>query len=91
MFAHFNNLGQDRLLGPLDAKHIRQFLQVVHGGLPNAEDAVTEPSHTQAAELFIEELHAELGREQGNVLDDGLSDSPLLVFRKLHDRRQESG
>jgi hypothetical protein len=90
VLAHLNNLRDDSLLRPLNPKHLRQLPQVDRRGLTNREDGVAKPAHAEVGELVVEELHAELLCQQGDVLDDGLSDAPLLVFREFDDRGEES-
>lgn len=87
--SHGENLRDDRPASPLDAEDLGQFLEVNGGGLPDREDVVSEPRHAEVAELVVEELDAELRREQGDVLDDGLSDSPLLVLGEVDDCGQQ--
>lgn len=50
---------------------------------------IFEPAHAQALELVIEEILAELGCQQGNVLDDGEPHTPMSVLRELHNGRKE--
>lgn len=75
--------------GPLDAEDLGQLLEVDGCALTNAENVVSEPTHAKVAELVVEELDAELRREERNVLNDGLSHAPLLVFGKVNDGRQK--
>lgn len=89
MFAHGHDFGDNGLLGPLDTKHVRQLLEVYRCRLTDAENRVAEPCHAQGSQLVVKELHAELSRNQGDILDDGLSDSPLLILGQLHDGRQD--
>lgn len=89
MIAHSHHLWNYGFAGPFHTKYLSQFLEVVSCGLANGEDSISEPAHTQGAEFFIEELHAKLTSEQGNVLNDSQAHSPLLVFGQLDDCRQE--
>jgi hypothetical protein len=90
MFAHLDDLRQDRSLGPIDTENVGQLFQVDGSRLSYAENGISQPGHAEAAEFFVKELHSELGCEQGDVFDDGLTNSPLLVFGELHDGGQES-
>lgn len=87
--AHREDLRNDGSARPLYAEDLRQLLEVDRRALSDAEDVVTEPAHAEVAELVVEELNAELGGEQRNVLDDGLSDSPLLVLSEIDDGRKQ--
>lgn len=87
--AHGHNLGDDGLACPLHAKYFSQFLQVVRSSLADGKDCVTKPSHAQVAELFVKELDAELAGQQGNILDDGETHSPLLVLCQVDDGWQQ--
>jgi len=91
VLAHLDDLRQDGPLGPIDAKDVGQLFQIDRGRFSNAKHGIAQPGHAQAPELFVEKLHAELRSEQGNVLDDGLTDTPLLVLGELHDGGQEGG
>lgn len=89
MLTHSHNLGDNGALGPLHPKHFRQLSQVGGSCLPNGEDCVTEPSHAKIAELFIEELDAQLTAEERDIFDDGKADSPLLVLGQLNNSGEE--
>jgi hypothetical protein len=89
VLAHSHDLGYNGLVRPLDAEHFGQFLEILSRGLTDREDGVTEPAHTQAAELLVEELDAELRCEKRNVFDDGQSNAPLLVFGELDNGGKE--
>lgn len=81
------DLGHDNLLRPLDPKRLCQLPQVDRRGFSDREDGVGEPCHAEVAQLVVEELHAELLGEEGDVFDDCLTDSPLLVLGELNDGR----
>lgn len=89
VLAHLHDLRQDRPLGPVDPENVGQLFQVDCSRFSDAEHGISQPCHAQAPELFVEELHAELRGEQGDVLDDGLTDTPLLVLGELHDGGQK--
>lgn len=89
MSPHLHNLRQDRSLCPIHSKHIRQLLQIDRRRFSNTKDRVSQPSHTEASELFVKEPDSELGGEEGNVFDDGLTDSPLFILGELHDGGEE--
>lgn len=91
MLAHLDDLGQNGSLGPIDTENVGQLFQVDRGRLSDAKDGVSQPGHAEAPELFVEKLHAELRCEEGNVLDDGLTNTPLLVLGELHDGGQQGG
>jgi len=87
--SHRENLRDDRPAGPLDSEDLSQLLEVDGSGLPDGEDVVSEPGHAEVSELVVEELDSELGREERDVLDDGLSNSPLLVLGEVDDGGEE--
>ena len=58
--GHGDDLRDDRLLGPVRAELLDQLLQVVGGGLADGVDVIDEPSHAEAVQLLVEELHPEL-------------------------------
>lgn len=89
MLTHGHDLGDNCLVGPLNAKHLCELLQVLSRGLTDRENGVAEPAHAQAAELLVEELDAELRGKKGNVFDDGETDTPLLVFGELDNGGEE--
>ena len=82
---------QDRSLGPIDTKDIGQLFQVDGSRLSYAKDGVSQPGHAETSKFLVKELHSKLRSEQGDVLDDGLTNSPLLVLGELHDGGQKSG
>ncbi len=57
---HGDHFRDDRLLGPVRAELLDQLLQVVGGGLADGVDVIDEPSHAEAIQLLVEELHAKL-------------------------------
>jgi len=83
--SHREDLRDDRPAGPFHSENLCQLLEVDGSGLPDGEDVVSEPRHAEVSELVVEELNSELGREEGDVLDDGLSNSPLLVLGEIDD------
>ena len=87
--AHCHDLWQYRLAGPFDTKDLCELLEIVRRSLSDGEDRVAEPAHAKTTELLVEELDAKLAGQQGDVLNDGQSDAPLLVFGKLYDSRQQ--
>ena len=89
MLAHCHDLGNDCLVGPFDTEHLRELLQVLGRSLADGENGVTEPAHTQATELLVEELDAELRGKKGNVFDDSETDTPLLVLGELDNGGEE--
>jgi hypothetical protein len=88
--AHVRDLRDDGPVGPLDAEDLGKLLQVLGGRLADAKDGVAEPAHAEGRELIVEELDAELAREEGDVFDDGQTHPPVLVFCELDDRREET-
>lgn len=84
LIAHGHDFGYNRLSRPLDAKDFCEFLEVESGGLTNAEDGVAQPGHAEISELLVEELDAQLGGEKRDVLDDGETDTPLLILGELN-------
>lgn len=90
MRPHVHNLGNDCLIRPLDAKYFSQLLEILGAGLANAENSVSEPRHAQVGQLLVEELDTKLGREQWDMLNDGKTDTPLLVLCKVDDSWEKS-
>lgn len=89
MFGHGCHLGYDSAACPLDTKDLCELLEILRAGLTNAEDRVAQPRHAQTAEFLVEELDAELRSQKRDVLNDGQSNAPLLIFCKLHDGRKK--
>jgi hypothetical protein len=58
MVAHRQHFGDDRGLGPFCTKHFGELTQVDGSGLPDRENTVAQPRHTQVAQLFVEKLYA---------------------------------
>jgi hypothetical protein len=83
VLAHSHDLGDDRIVGPLDTEDLSKLLQILGGCLADRENGVAEPAHAQAAELLVEELYAKLRRKKGNVFDNGQPNTPLLILGKL--------
>ena len=77
------------MLRPVNTKDLCQFLEVLSCCLPDGEDSVSKPAHAEVSKLLIEESHAQLLSQERDVLDDGQSHTPLLVFGKSHDRREK--
>lgn len=88
--AHLHDLGDDRILRPVDAKHLGELAQVDRRSLADGKDGVAEPPHAEVGKLLVEEGDAELLGEERDVLDDGLPNAPLLVFGELDDGGQKS-
>lgn len=88
MLAHQYDLWNDRVFRPVHAKHFGQFLQVLSGCLANGEYGVPKPAHAKCTELFVKELYAKLTCKKGDIFDDGQTDTPLLIFRQLYNRRE---
>jgi hypothetical protein len=89
LVAHSHNLRDDGLSRPVDTEDLSQLLQVLGSGLADRVDGVSQPAHTEVAELLVKELNTKLLGEKRNVLNDGQSDTPLLVFRELDDRGEK--
>lgn len=87
--THSHNLGDDSLAGPLNTENLSKLLQVVSSRFTNGEDGVSQPAHAQVAKLLIEELDTKLASQEGNVLDNGKSYSPLLILSELYDCRKK--
>ena len=90
MLTHYNDFWHDLDLRPLYTEHFRQLLEVDSGSFPDAVYVVSQPGHAKVSKLFIEEGFSELGREEGDVLDDGLSDAPGLVLSQLDNGREKA-
>ena len=89
MTSHRDNFRNDSSPRPVYTKDLDQLLQVDGGSLSDREDDIPKPRHAEVAELLVEELFAKLGSKQGNIFDDRLSDTPLLVRCKLDDCRKK--
>jgi len=89
MTGHRDHFGNNSSPRPLDTEDLDQLLQVNGGGLSNREYDIPKPRHAEVAELLVEELFPKLGSEQGNIFDDRLPDTPLLIRCKLNDCREK--
>jgi len=89
VLGHGGHFRHDRLACPLDAEDLCKLLEVLRAGFADAKHGVAEPRHTERAELLVKEFDAQLACEKRDVLDDGQTHTPLLVFRKLHDGWEE--
>lgn len=89
MLAHGHDLRDDSFAGPLYAKYFSELFEVLSGCLSYREDSVTKPAHAEIAKLLIEEFHTKLARKKRNVVDNGQSHAPLLVFGQLNNGREE--
>lgn len=85
--SHLQYLRYDGLSCPLNTEYLRQPLQVHSRSLTDAVNVVPKPRHTEVAELLIEERHTELVCQERDVLDNRLSNAPLLVLSKFDDGR----
>lgn len=83
------HLRDDVLLRPLGAELLGEAAEVVRCRLADRVHLVPEPGQAQLPELVVEELHAQLAREERDVLDDGEADAPVAVLCELDDRREE--
>lgn len=83
MHAHLQHLGNNSIPCPLHAKDVGQLFEIDCGSFSNAKDCVTQPRHAQVAQLFVKEVDTQLIGQEWNVLNNGLSYSPLLVFREF--------
>lgn len=89
MRSHSHNLWNDGFVCPFNTEDFSQFLEVVCCCFTDRENRITQPAHAESRELLIEELNTQLACQERNVLDDGQSNSPLLVFCKLDNSRKE--
>jgi hypothetical protein len=89
MTGHRNYFGNNSSPRPLYTEDLDQLLQVDGGSLSNGEYNIPKPRHAEVAELLVKELFAKLGSEQGNIFDDRLPDTPLLVRCKLNNCRKK--
>jgi hypothetical protein len=89
MTSHRDDLGNNSAPRPVYTEDLDQLLQVNGGSLSNGEYDIPKPRHAEVAELFVEKLFAKLGSEQGNIFDDRLPNTPLLVRCKLDDCRKK--
>ena len=76
MLPHTHDLRHNLHLRPINAKDVRQFLEVNGCRFAYTKDRIAQPRHAQVSELFIEERLAELCCEKGDILYDSLSDAP---------------
>lgn len=89
MLTHGHHLGDNRLLGPLNAKYLCELLQVLGSSFSDRENGIAQPSHAEITQLLIEELDAQLAGQKGNVFDDSETHAPLLVLGKLDNSRKK--
>eukprot|EP00128_Syssomonas_multiformis_P009478 Colp12_sorted_trinity150504_noHs@19184 len=87
--AHLQDLGNDGTLSPLSTEGLGETLQIKCGSLTNGVDAITQPCHTQVAELLIEKFDTQLAGQERSVLNDGKTNTPLAIFGQLNDGRQK--
>jgi hypothetical protein len=78
--AHFSDLWNDGLFGPFRTKYLGQLLQVLGRRLSDAKHGVAQPGHAERSEFLIEELYAQLAREERNILDNSETNAPLFVL-----------
>lgn len=83
------HLRDDVLLRPFRAELLGEAAEVVGRRLADAVHLVPEPAEAELPKLLVEELHAELRRQQRDVLDDGEADAPVAVLGELDDGREE--
>ena len=81
--------GHEVHAGPVRPKLLGQLHEVARGSLADAEDAVLQPLHALGPQLVLEELGAQLGGQQGHILDDGQAHAPVLVRGQLLDGGQQ--
>jgi len=82
--AHSHNLRDDSLTGPLNTKDLSKLLQVVSSRFTNGENCISKPAHTQVAELLVEKLDTKLAGQERDILNNGKSSPPLLIFSELY-------
>jgi hypothetical protein len=68
---HGHNLRNNGIVGPFDAKDLRELLEVMCCCLADREYSIAQPSHAKRGELFIKKFDAQLARQERNVLDYG--------------------
>ena len=90
MLRHRGNFGHNRFLRPLDPEHLGQLLQILSRSLADAKHCIAQPAHAQTTEFLVEEFHAQLTRQQRHVLYNGQPDTPLFIFRQLHDSGKQA-
>ena len=56
MLTHRHDLWNDSFTGPRDAKDFCELFKILRGRFPDREYCISEPAHTESAELLIEEL-----------------------------------
>lgn len=83
------DLRDDVGLAPINAKELGQALEVVHGGLADGGNDITEPRHAQVGQLLVEEIDSQLLGEQGHVGDNGEADPPLTILSELNNSGKE--
>ena len=70
MFAHHDDLWNDRVARPPDSEDFSQLLKVLGSCFTYREDGVTEPTHTKRAQLVVEKVLSKLACEQWDVLNN---------------------
>lgn len=88
MLAHCHDLGYNGICRPVNTKDFCQVFEIVCAGFTDAKHRVAKPAHAQTTKLLVEEFHAQLAGEQRDVLDDGQTDAPVLVFGQLDNCRK---
>lgn len=80
MFSHGSDFGDDRVARPFHTKDFGQLFEVLRRGFPYRENCVAKPAHAKGTQFVVKELYAQLTCEQWYILNDGQSDTPLLVL-----------
>ena len=60
MLAHYHDLRDYGIAGPIHPEDFGQLLQILSRSFSYREDGVSEPAHTEVTELLIEKVYAEL-------------------------------
>ncbi len=89
MRSHLENLGNDGLSRPFNTEYVCELLRMTVAASRMLK--TVSPSHDmhKFAKLLVEERNTELVGKQWDVLDDSLTDTPLLVLGEFNDRWQQ--
>jgi len=71
--------------GPFSAKHGAELGEVGSCCLPNGEHLISKPFHAEIAQFILKEFRAELSCQNGDMLNDRQTNSPLVVLRQIFD------
>jgi len=76
MLRHSYHLRHDRNPGPFNTKRFCELPEIDGSRFPDAINGISQPRHTQGAQLIVKELLPELSCKEWHVLDNSLSHAP---------------